>query len=144
MSGKGTAVGVAVGVTEGDGVGEGDAFCACATDAKHTNSRLTTANAARRESIVILSTKNLANSLCIWIIGNNPICRRVLRQQSDVSVECSDFMEIQRAVDRRDYEHKDDECGIWFHLNFELCERTQRSRFPGGKWLRCIKMLQSA
>src|SRR5215831_1064966 len=81
MSGKGTAVGVAVGVTEGDGVGEGDAFCACATDAKHTNSRLTTANAARRESIVILSTKNLANSLCIWIIGNNPICRRVLRQQ---------------------------------------------------------------
>ena len=47
MSGKGTAVGAAVGVAEGDAVGEGDAFCACAPNAKHSNSRLTSSKAVR-------------------------------------------------------------------------------------------------
>ena len=57
MSGKGTALGAAVGVTEGDGVGEGDAFCACAATAKHSNSRLTTADPARSASVIILSAE---------------------------------------------------------------------------------------
>ena len=57
MSGKGTAVGAAVAVADGDGVGEGDASWACAADAKHSNSRLTTGNAARRASVIILSAE---------------------------------------------------------------------------------------
>jgi hypothetical protein len=57
MSGKGTAVGAAVAVGEGDGVGEGDASWACATDAKHSNSRPTIGNAARRANIIILSAE---------------------------------------------------------------------------------------
>ncbi|KAF5406556.1 MAG: hypothetical protein Udaeo2_33720 [Candidatus Udaeobacter sp.] len=48
MSGKGTAVDAAVGVGEGDAVGEGDVFCACAPNAKHSNSRLTTIRHAPR------------------------------------------------------------------------------------------------
>jgi hypothetical protein len=31
---------------------------------------------------------------------------------------------------------KDDECRVCFHRNLQLCERTQRSRFPGGKRVR--------
>ena len=54
MSGKGTAVEAAVGVGEGDGVGEADAFCAGAADAKHSNRRLTTADAARMAIVIIL------------------------------------------------------------------------------------------
>ena len=50
MSGKGTAVGAGVGVGEGDAVGDGDAFCACAPNAKHSNTRPTSSKAARRVS----------------------------------------------------------------------------------------------
>src|SRR5262249_52944886 len=96
------------------------------------------------ETIQYVVASCVSNGMLKRSSGNHRLARTSWTWRSDVSVECSDFMEIQRAVDRRDYEHKDDECGIWFHLNFELCERTQRSRFPGGKWLRCIKMLQSA
>src|SRR5436190_22631619 len=53
MSGNGTAVGAAVGVGEEDAVGEGDAFCACATSAKHSNSRPTNSEAARRENVIV-------------------------------------------------------------------------------------------
>jgi len=65
MSGKGTAVGAAVAVGDGDGVGEGDASCACATDAKHSNSRLRTADPARSASVIILSAE-ARESLMDW------------------------------------------------------------------------------
>jgi hypothetical protein len=69
MSGKGTAVGAAVGVAEGDGVGEGDAFCACAPEAKHRNSRLPASNAARGASVIILSAEIREQPLDCGIIG---------------------------------------------------------------------------
>ena len=50
MSANGTAVGAGVAVGEGDAVGEEDAFCACAPNAKHSNSRPTSSRAARRVS----------------------------------------------------------------------------------------------
>jgi len=53
MSGNGTAVGAGVGVGEADAVGEGDAFCACATSAKHSNSRATNSEAARRQNVIV-------------------------------------------------------------------------------------------
>ena len=78
MSGKGTAVGAAVAVADGDGVGEGDASCACATDAKHSNSRLTTADPARSASVIILSAA-ARESLMDW---DRP-------KQSNVSFRCA-------------------------------------------------------
>ena len=69
MSGKGTAVGAAVGVAEGDGVGKGDAFCACAPEAKHRNSRLPASNAARGASVIILSAEIREQPLDCGIIG---------------------------------------------------------------------------
>jgi len=53
ISGKGTAVGAGVGVGEGGAVGEGDASCACAPNAKHSNSRPMSSKAARRASIIV-------------------------------------------------------------------------------------------
>ena len=69
MSGKGTAMGAAVGVVEGDGVGEGDAFCACAADAKHRNRRLPASNAARGASVIILSAEIREQLVDCGIIG---------------------------------------------------------------------------
>jgi len=53
MSANGTAVGAGVAVGEGDAVGEEDAFCACAPNAKHSNSRPTSSKAARRASVIV-------------------------------------------------------------------------------------------
>ena len=69
MSGKGTAMGAAVGVVEGDGVGEGDAFCACAPEAKHRNRRLPASNAARGASVIILSAEIREQLVDCGIIG---------------------------------------------------------------------------
>ena len=57
MSGRGTAVGAAVAVGEGDGVGDDDAFCPRASNAKHSNSKLTAHNGARGASVIIVSGK---------------------------------------------------------------------------------------
>ena len=53
MSGKGTAVGAGVGVGEGGAVGEGDVSCACAPNAKQSNSRPMSSKAARRAIVIV-------------------------------------------------------------------------------------------
>jgi hypothetical protein len=57
MSGNGTAVGAAVGVAEGGAVGEGDTSCACAPNAKHSNSKILASNAARGTGVIVLSAE---------------------------------------------------------------------------------------
>jgi len=69
MSGNGTAVGAAVGVAEGGAVGEGDASCARAPNAKHSNSRLPASNAARGASVIILSAEIRQQLVDCRIIG---------------------------------------------------------------------------
>jgi hypothetical protein len=69
MSGKGTAVGAGVGVAEGDGVGEADAFCACAPQAKHRNSKIPATNAARDADVIIPSAEIREQPVDCGIIG---------------------------------------------------------------------------
>src|SRR4029077_7773649 len=73
MSGRGTAVGAAVGVGEGDVVAEGDASCACAPNAKHSNNRLPASNAALGASVIIPSAEIREWPVDCGIIGTSGI-----------------------------------------------------------------------